>query len=97
VLEPSRVRYPSTSPSNLSLKNRMVRFGGRRELVLASILVSVSAPGTLSYSAATSSRPFSVSGFTSSLAEVSLFGPVCPWLLLDLSAEDPSFGAPCSC
>jgi hypothetical protein len=56
----------------------MVWFGNRCELVPASILVSASASGTLSYSAATSSRLFSVPGFASSLAEVSLLGSVLP-------------------
>jgi hypothetical protein len=78
-------------------RNRTVRLGGCRKMVLASILVSASAPGTLSCSATTSSVPFSVSGFTSSLVEVSLLDPVCPWLLLGLSVEDPSFGTSSSC
>jgi hypothetical protein len=48
-------------------------------------------------SSATSPRSFSASGFTSSLAEVSFLGHVCPWLLPDSSTEDPSFNAPHLC
>jgi hypothetical protein len=47
------------------LGNRTVQFGGHRELVPASVLVSAFAYGTLSCSVATSSRLFSALGFTS--------------------------------
>jgi hypothetical protein len=79
------------------LGNWTIQFSSCRQLVPTSILISASAPGTLSYPAATSSGPFSASGFASSLAKVSLHGLVCPWLLLDLSAEDPSIGPSRSC
>jgi hypothetical protein len=63
------------------LGNWTVLFGGYHELVPASVLVSAFASRTLSYSVATSSKLFSVSGFTSPLAEDSLLGPVLPYLL----------------
>jgi hypothetical protein len=59
------------------LGNRTVQFGGRCELVLASVLVSSFSSGTLFYSAATSLGPFSMSGFALSLlVEASHLGPV---------------------
>jgi hypothetical protein len=59
-----------------SLGNWTVRFGGCRELVPTSSLLSVFAFGTLFYSATTSSRPFFVSGFTSPLVKDSLLSPI---------------------
>jgi hypothetical protein len=79
------------------LGNWSVRFGGHHELVLASVLVFVFASGTLFCSAAISSRPSSVLGFSSPLAEDSLPSLVLPWLLPSWSAEDLSFDASCSC
>jgi hypothetical protein len=58
--------------------NRTVRFGGRRELVPDSVLVSAFASGTLFCSAATSSGLFSVLGFTSPSTEDLLLNPVFP-------------------
>jgi hypothetical protein len=79
------------------LGNRTVRFGGHDELVLASVLVMAFASGTLSCSAATSSGIFSALGFASLSAEASLLDHVLQFILPGSSAEDPSFGAPCSC
>jgi hypothetical protein len=64
-----------------SLGNQTVWFGGHRELVLTSVLVSTFAFGTLSCPAATSSGPFFASGFASPSAEELLLGPVFCWLL----------------
>jgi hypothetical protein len=61
-----------------SLGNWTVQFAGHYELVPATALVSAFTFGTLPYSAATSSGPFSTSGFASSLAKVSLLSLVCP-------------------
>jgi hypothetical protein len=58
------------------LGNQTVRFGGRYELVPTSILVSAFTFGTLSYSAATSSRLSFVSGFALPAVEVSPLGLV---------------------
>jgi hypothetical protein len=60
------------------LGNWTIRFGGYRELAPATILVSVFTSRTLSYSAATSSGPFSASGFSSPLAEELILSPVLP-------------------
>jgi hypothetical protein len=60
------------------LGNQTVRFGGRRELVPASVWVSAFTSRTLFYSAATSSGLFSMSGFASPLAEDLLLGLVLP-------------------
>jgi hypothetical protein len=65
-----------------NLGNWTIRFGSYCELVPTSILVSTFTSGTLSCSTTTSSRLFSPSGFASSLAEVSLLGPIFPCLLL---------------
>jgi hypothetical protein len=90
--------YPKPDETRWSdLGNQTIQFGGCRELALTSILVSAFSSKTLSCSAATFSGPFSTSGFTSSLVEVSLLGPGYPWLLPDSSIEDPSFGTPHLC
>jgi hypothetical protein len=71
--------YPKSDKIRWSgLGNRIVRFGGCRELVLDSVLISTFASRTLSYSAATSSRLFSTLGFALPLAEDLLLGPVLP-------------------
>jgi hypothetical protein len=70
-LEPDETRWSS-------LGNRTIRYVDHHELVRASILVSAYALGIPSCFAATSSRPFSASGFALSLVKVSLFGPVYP-------------------
>jgi hypothetical protein len=71
--------YPKSDKTEWSgLGNRTVRFGSCRELVLAFVLISTFASGTLSYSAATSSRLFSMLGFALPLAEDLLLGPVLP-------------------
>jgi hypothetical protein len=54
------------------LENWTVQFGGCREVVPASVLVSVFISRTLFYFAVTSSGLFSVSGFASPLAKDSL-------------------------
>jgi hypothetical protein len=60
------------------LGNQTVQFGGHRELVLASVMVSAFTSRTLSYSTATSSRLFFPSGFALPSAEDLLLGPVLP-------------------
>jgi hypothetical protein len=77
--------------------NWSIQFGDHYKLVPTFVLLSTFASGTLYCSAPTSPEPFSASGFASSLVEVSLLSPVCPWLLLDSSIEGPSFGAPRLC
>jgi hypothetical protein len=71
--------YPEPDKIEWSdLENRTIRFGGYRELAPASILVSAFTSRTLSYSAATSSGPFSASGFSSPLAEELLLSSILP-------------------
>jgi hypothetical protein len=74
----------------------MVQFGGHYELIPTSVLVFSFTFGILSYFAATAFGIFSMSGFASLSAKVSLLGPVLPWLIPGSSAQDPSFGTPCS-
>jgi hypothetical protein len=63
------------------LGKQTVQVGDGCELVPTSVLISAFISQTLSYSVATSSVPFSSLGFASSLAEVSLLGPVFRCLL----------------
>jgi hypothetical protein len=58
------------------LGKQAIQFGDYCELVPTSVLISAFISETLSYSVATSSVPFSSSGFASSLAKVSLLGPI---------------------
>jgi hypothetical protein len=70
-LEPRETRWSG-------LGNQTVWFGDCCGLVSASVLFPTFSLGTLFCTAATSFGPFSVLGFTSSLAEVLLLGPICP-------------------
>jgi hypothetical protein len=88
--EPEEIRWSS-------LGNWTVWFSGYYELVLAFVLVATLSPWTLFFSAATSSGLFYMSYLASSLTEVSLLGPIWPWLPPNPSAKDPSLGTHCMC